>query len=161
MLLSTFSTAKRNLIAGVTAVSVLAAGTSPALAWGKPEQQFLAGIAATLLVQKLIADSPRYGTQPAPVYRYQRYNPHPVYYTPAPVSIYGTPTAQAFNSYSSDERRRIQSTLSAYGYYHSTIDGAFGPNTYSAISAYARHVGKTAMLGTRAGAYTLLDGLLF
>ncbi|MEI6098406.1 MAG: peptidoglycan-binding protein [Alphaproteobacteria bacterium] len=93
----------------------------------------------------------------APLPRYQ----DPVYYQPAPVSIYGTPAGRAFNTYTSNERRRIQSTLTAYGYYQGGIDGAFGPRTYDAIDAYARNTGKTASLATRAGAYGLLDGLLF
>ncbi|MEO8242047.1 MAG: peptidoglycan-binding protein [bacterium] len=169
MLPTMFTNTKRNLIAGVTAAAVLVAGAAPAMAWGKGEQQFLAGIVATLAVTQLIKNSPKYGNpapvyQPAPRPQYRYYRPthqRPVYYQPAPVSIYGTPVGRAFNSYTSNERRRIQSTLTAYGYYHGGIDGAFGNGTYSAIDAYARHTGKTAMLGTSAGSYGLLDGLLF
>ena len=167
MLPAILTNAKTNLIAGVTALAVLTAGTSPAQAWGKPEQQFVAGAATALLLGALILNSPKYGSaqpayQPQPQYqpRYYRYH-RPVRYEPAPVSIYGTPAGLAFNSYTSNERRRIQSTLTAYGYYHGGIDGNFGPGTYGAIDAYARRTGKTSMLATRAGAYGLLDGLLF
>lgn len=171
-MLPLMSNAKRNIIAGVTALAVLASTSSPALAWGKPEQQFLAGVVSTLVITSLIANSPRYG-QPRPQYQpqyqpqsgyyyhHQRYHPRPIEYQPQPVSIYNTPTGQAFTSYTSNERRRIQSTLTAYGYYHGGIDGAFGVGTYSAIEAYARRTGKVSMLSSRAGAYGLLDGLLF
>lgn len=158
---------KTTVIAAVTAVALVASGTAPAQAWGKPEQQFLAGAATAVLLGSLILNSPRYGNaqpqyQPRPQYLPRPHRPQrPVYYTPAPVSIYGTPTGRAFNSYTSNERRRIQSTLTAYGYYHGGIDGAFGPTTYSAIDAYARNTGKSASLSTSAGAYGLLDGLLF
>ncbi len=159
MLPSMFATTKRNLIAGVTAVAVLAAGTTPALAWGKPEQQFLAGVVSTLVVGAIINDirQNRVQPQPQPLPRQHR----PVRYQPVPVSIYNTPTGLAFNSYSDNEQRRIQSTLTAYGYYHGGIDGSFGPGTYAAITAYARHTNKVAMLNSRAGAYGVLDGLLF
>ena len=147
-----FAQTKRNLIAGATALAVLAAGTSPALAWGKNEQQFLSGVAATILFQEILRDARRH-QQP----RYQA----PVRYEPAPVSIYGSPIGLAFNAYSDNEQRRIQSTLSAYGYYHGSIDGSFGPGTYNALAMYASRTNKTALLSSRAGAFGLLDGLLF
>ena len=147
-----FAQTKRNLIAGATALAVLAAGASPALAWGKNEQQFLSGVAATILFQEILRDARRH-QQP----RYQA----PVRYEPAPVSIYGSPVGQAFNAYSDNEQRRIQSTLSAYGYYHGSIDGSFGPGTYNALAMYASRTNKTALLSSRAGAFGLLDGLLF
>ena len=155
MLPSMFTNTKRNLIAGVTAFAVLASGASPALAWGKNEQQFLTGVLATLAVQALIREANHRAKVTRPVYQ------QPVRYYPQPVSIYGTPVGQAFNSYSSNERRRIQSTLTAYGYYNGGIDGIFGPGTYGAITAYASRTGKTAMLSTQSGAYGFLDSLLF
>ncbi len=105
MLPNMFTNTKRNLIAGVTAAAVLVSGAAPAMAWGKNEQQFLAGVVTTLAVTQLIANSPKYGNrapvyqqapvyQPAPQPRYRYYRPapqRPVYYEPAPVSIYGTP----------------------------------------------------------------------
>ena len=175
MLPSMFANTKRNLIAGVTAIAVLASATSPALAWGQREQDFTKGVFATLLLGAIIKDAsrPHYQPQPVyrqpvyrqPVYRQPAYHPPvyypPVYYPPNPVSIYDTASGQAFQSYSSNERRRIQSTLSAYGYYHGNIDGNFGASTYDAVNAYARHTGKLAQLDTRGGAYGLYDGLLF
>ena len=185
MLPSILNTTKTSLIAGVTALSLLVGGVAPANAWGKGEQQFVAGAATAVLLGTLIMNSPKYGNaQPAPTYqpRPQYYKPvpryykpvpqyykpvprpykyRPVVYQPAPVSLYNTPAAMAFNSYTSNERRRIQSTLTAYGYYHGGIDGAFGPGTYTAIDTYARHTGKTAQLSSSAGAFGLLDGLLF
>jgi hypothetical protein len=159
-MLSTMSLAKRNAIAGVTALAVMVGGTTPALAWGKNEQNFLAGIAATLLVQDLLRHAKR---QQAPAYRAPVHRA-PVYVPPVryqPVSVYATPVGQAFNAYSDNEQRRIQSTLSAYGYYGGTIDGSFGPGTYNALALYATRTNRTELLNSRSGAFSLLDGLLF
>jgi peptidoglycan hydrolase-like protein with peptidoglycan-binding domain len=91
--------------------------------------------------------------------RHRRVAPAPA---PAPRgSIYRTPAAQAFNSYSHNERKAIQRSLRAYGYYSGGIDGAFGPGTYNAISAYARASGASGNLNTTGGAYALYDGLIF
>ena len=154
-MLPIMSNFKRNMIAGVTALSVAAAGASPALAWGRDEQNFLKGVLATVAVGALIQQANRAKVTRAPVYQ------APVRYEPAPVNVYATPAARAFNSYSDSEQRRIQSTLSAYGDYRGSIDGSFGPGTYGAITLYAQRTGKTAMLGTTSGAFGLLDGLLF
>lgn len=159
-MLPLMSTAKRNLIAGTMALGLLAAGPTPALAWGKKEQGFLTGIAAVLLFQQFMNQShaaplPQARPQPQPLPRYQE----PARYQPA--SIYATPVGQAFNAYSDAEQRRIQSTLSAYGYYQGTIDGSFGPGTYNALALYAARTNKVALMDSRSGAFTLLDGLLF
>ena len=154
-MLPVMSNIKRNLIAGVAAISVMAAGASPAMAWGKNEQQFLTGVLSVLAVQAVLREVNRSKVTRQPVYQ------APVRYEPAPVSIYSSTTARAFNSYTDNEQRRIQSTLSAYGYYSGAIDGSFGPATYNAVALYANRTGKTAMLGTQAGAFGLLDGLLF
>ncbi len=166
MLPTMFTNTKRNLIAGVTAIAVLASGTAPALAWSKNEQNFAKGVFATLLIQGLIRSNEPPGYRPPvyaphpPVY-YQPQPRPPVYYPPVQPSLYNTPTAQAFASYTLNERRRIQSTLSAYGYYSGRIDGSFGPSTYNAVQAYASQTNRLAMLDTRGGAYGFLDGLLF
>ncbi|MDO9525848.1 MAG: peptidoglycan-binding protein [Gemmobacter sp.] len=68
----------RIAIAAVTAVAL--AAPVPALAWGKKEQNFLAGIAAAVAVGALIKQSNKSRANPAPVY----YNPAPVYSDPAP-----------------------------------------------------------------------------
>ena len=146
--------AKRAAVVGVTALLIAVTAAPPAMAWGRNEQNFTAGVLATLLIGAIIKDA----SHPAPVVVQ---NPRPVYYTPAPTPYYGSAPARAFNSYSLNERRRIQSTLSAYGYYHSSIDGAFGPNTYHAVVAYARHTGKLRLLSSSAGSYSVFDGLLF
>ena len=170
MLPSMFANAKRNLIAGVTAVAVLASATSPALAWGQREQDFTKGVLATLLVGGIILDAnrPQYAPQ-RPVYRQPVYRQpiyaqpvyqQPVYYQPQPLSIYNTAAGLAFNSYSTNERLRIQSTLTTYGYYHGRIDGSFGPGTYEAVNAYARRTGQVAQLVNRNGAYDVYNALL-
>lgn len=157
---------------------------APALAWGKNEQNFTKGVLAAIIAGAIIKDMNRNAhaqPQPQPVYVPPRppvyqppvyqppvyqppvYQP-PVYqppvYQPAP-SVYTTPAAQAFNSYSRNERLRIQSTLANYGYYRGGIDGSFGPGTYQAVAAYAQAQGRLADLNTRGGAYGLYDGLIY
>jgi Putative peptidoglycan binding domain len=157
MMLPAFMTStKKFTTLAVTAALVTALATPPAMAWGDKEQNFLAGVAATLLVGGLIQSSHQ---QRPPAYVPPA---QPTYYTPPTYSsIYQTPSATAFNSYSSNERKRIQSTLAAYGYYHGSIDGAFGSGTYNAVQAFATNTGKTSLMSTQAGAFTLYDGLLF
>lgn len=166
MLPAFLTSTKKLAFAGLTASMLTTASAAPALAWGDNEQKFLAGVATTLALQYILKPSmfgAGHGRQPAPVYVPPPQAP--VYFTPAPsyqpTSIYQTPAASAFNSYSGNERLRIQSALASYGYYHGSIDGAFGPGTYSAVTAYASNTGKSGMLSTQAGAYTLYDGLLF
>lgn len=139
-------------IAAVTAFSLAAGAALPSHAWGAREQGVLAGVLGTLLVGAIIIDN----SKPAP----PRAQPLPVY-APAGGSIYATPAAAEFGAYSDSTQRRIQSTLSAFGYYHGPIDGAFGPQTYKAVLAYARARGNTNMLATRAGARTLYEQLLY
>ena len=92
----------------------------------------------------------------APVYAQPVYPQQPVYQT----SIYNTPAAYAFQNYSWNERRRIQASLSNFGYYHGGLDGNFGPGTYDALSQYARNTGRLQFLGSQSGSAQLLDGLL-
>ncbi|MEO6300620.1 MAG: peptidoglycan-binding domain-containing protein [Paracoccaceae bacterium] len=190
MLPNMFTNTKRNIIAGVTAAAMLASASAPALAWGQREQDFSKGALAVILLGTVINEAnkqhqqpvynqpvynqpiygqhrrghyqqpPVYYPQQPPVYYPQRPRP-PVYYPPVQQSVYNTPTAQAFNSYTRDERRRIQSSLMAYGYYRGSVDGSFGPGTYNAVVAYAQNTHQLAMLNTRGGAYGFLDGLLF
>jgi hypothetical protein len=141
------------------AALALALPAAPALAWGDREQDALKGLAAALLVGALVKSytdtqrpvaqaAPRPTTLPAPVLQ------------PA-VSIYQTAAAQAFNRYSASERRRIQSRLAGYGYYGGRIDGAYGPATHAALAAYARGAGQGQTLATTAGAFAVMDGLVF
>lgn len=165
MLPSMFATAKKSVAAAVTATTLVAFAAAPAHAWGQSEQDILKGVFGTLLIQSMIRSSHLDDRrQPQTVYVTPQYTAPTYYNSPATssyVSYTSTPAAQAFNSYSSNERRRIQSTLAAYGYYHSNIDGAFGPATYNAITAYAQSTGKSDLLATRGGVYSLYDGLLF
>ena len=73
--------------------------------------------------------------------------------------VIGTAAAQAFNSYSSSERRLIQRRLSSYGYYRGGIDGSFGPGTYSAVVAYAQDEGES--LRSTASAFGVYDSLIY
>lgn len=139
------------------AAALAAAPVAPAHAWGEKEQNALLGLAVAGTLGALYLKSRQAQPAPAPVY------------TPAPTptvsssgsTIYATPVAAAFNSYTYPERQRIQSRLKGWGYYTGGVDAAFGPGTYSAIASYARDGNETQRLATTAGAYALLDGLLF
>lgn len=159
MLLSVMN-AKTTLIAGLTALSIAAVPATPALAWGEKEQGFVAGVATAVIVDEILKN--RRARMAAPVY----VAPAPTFVEPRTyveprhtTSIYATPAARAFQSYSASERKAIQRKLRAWGYYRGGIDGAFGPGTYNAITAYARDEG--ASLSTSAKAYGVYDGLLF
>lgn len=160
MLLSV-KTAKTSLIAGLTALSIAAVPAAPALAWGDKEQGFVAGIATAVIVDELVKNrrarmaAPVY-VAPAPTY----VEPRTVYVEPRrTVSLYSTPAARAFQSYSASERKAIQRNLRAWGYYRGGIDGAFGPGTYNAITAYAKDEGQS--LNSTSAAFGVYDGLLF
>lgn len=186
-MLSMMSNLKTKLIAGSIAAVMLANSAAPAFAWGKDEQNIAKGALGVLMLGAIMRDVDHHNRQNrereynqqyynppvyrAPVYReppvyrqptYYQPQPQPRVYYPQPMqSVYATPAAQAFNSYSGNERVRIQATLANYGYYYGAMDGSFGPGTYQALSNYAARQGKTAMLQTRGGAYGLMDGLLY
>jgi len=71
-----------------------------------------------------------------------------------------TPAAQAFNSYSYEDRRTVQRQLAGFGYYGGAIDGAFGPRTHEALYAFARTAGKQSALETTSGTFAIIDALL-
>ena len=155
MLLSVM-TAKKNLIAALTAASIAAVPAAPALAWGEKEQGFVAGVVTTVIIDELLKQNRKA--------REARRAPEVVYVErPAhtTTSIYATPAARAFQSYSLSERKAIQRQLRAWGYYRGGIDGSFGPGTYNAVLAYAADEGASGTLATRGGAFALYDGLLF
>jgi hypothetical protein len=156
-MLPTVMTAKSTMIAAIAALSIAALPAAPAHALNKKEQGFIAGVATAIIVDELLKQNRRARTvAPAPV-------PAPIYVEPRPVhtSIYSTPAARAFNSYSASERRAIQRNLRAWGYYRGGIDGVFGPGTYNAIVAYARDEGASARLASTSGAFAVYDGLIF
>ena len=156
-------TAKRNLIAALMAASIAAIPAAPALAWGEKEQGFVAGVATAVIVDELLKQRRKarlydQGYATGPVY----VEPRPVYRPPVhTTSIYSTPAARAFNSYSVAERRAIQRNLRAWGYYRGGIDGAFGPGTYNAITAYARDEGLSSRLSSTNTAFAVYDSLIF
>lgn len=154
-MLPTVMTAKSTMIAALAALSIAAVPATPALAWGEREQGFVAGVATAVIVDEILKQNRRA--------REVRRAPAPIYVQPRPVqiSIYATPAARAFNSYSASERKAIQRNLRAWGYYRGGIDGSFGPGTYNAVVAYSRDEGVSANLSSRAGAYAIYDGLIF
>jgi hypothetical protein len=131
---------------------------APAFALDKKEQGILAGALGILLFQELAKSAnakaqPRH-VQPAPI----PHQPAPVRYAP---SVYRTPAAYAFASYSSAERRAIQRSLARMGYYYGSVDGAFGPSTYNATLSYARAQGSESALHDQSAAYGVYDQLLY
>jgi hypothetical protein len=145
--------APKKMLAAALALAIATIPAAPALAWGRNEQNFLKGVAAALIVQAIIKDAKHAHATPAP-----QPTPKP---QPQPVSIHRTTVAQAFQSYSSGERRLIQRSLRQYGYYSGAADGAFGPGTYNAVVAYARDQGMTSYLKTTDGTYGVLDSLIY
>jgi Putative peptidoglycan binding domain len=157
-MLPTVMTVKSTMIAALAALSIAAVPATPALAWGEKEQGFVAGVATAVIVDELLKNNRK-------ARAYDRRSPGVVYVErpshSATSSIYGTPAARAFNSYSKSERRAIQRNLRAWGYYRGGIDGSFGPGTYNAIQAYARDEGAAGNLRSTSGAYAVYDGLIF
>lgn len=153
---------KSSITAAVAALSI-AAIPAPALALSEKDKAFVAGIATAVIVDELLKNGRKAraydrGATAAPVY----VEPRVVYTEPThTTSIYRTPAARAFNSYSTSERRAIQRNLRAWGYYRGGIDGSFGPGTYNAIVAYARDEGVTGNLRSTNGAFAVYDGLIF
>jgi hypothetical protein len=176
-MLPTVMTARNTLTAALTAVSVAAVPAAPALAWGDREQGFVAGVATALIVEELFKQTRRsQGVSPFPGFTFAAprptyveprptyVEPRPTYVDPRPTtttSVHRTAAARTFNSYSVAERKQIQRTLRAWGYYRGSIDGTFGPGTYSAVTSYARDEGLSGKLGTNAGAFSIYDGLIF
>lgn len=151
-----FATLRTRTIATVAAFGIAAAAAAPAHAFGDKERAFVQGIAAAMIVDRLLDDVRKQGratAQPRP-------QPHTPVYAPAPQSSYSAASA-AFRTYSSAERRAIQRSLAAYGYYRGGIDGVFGRGTYSAVAAYARDNGLSDQLASRNGAFAVYDGLIY
>ena len=61
------------------------------------------------------------------------------------MSIYRDPGGRRSRAIRCAERKAIQRNLRAWGYYRGGIDGAFGPGTYNAVTAYARDEGSLAL----------------
>lgn len=168
--------------AAITALSLAVTLPAPAHAWGEKEQNLAAlaaaGIIGTLIWQKSQQQRgatvgrapaqtyPAYGTPryQQPTYQQPRYQEPgytaPGYSAPVGASVYSTPAARAFNSYSLSERRAIQSRLRQAGYYTGSIDGAFGPMTYRAVMAISRDSTGSDKLTTMNGAYEFYDTIL-
>ncbi len=155
---------KTAAVSALAATSIFIGSLAPAQAFGDRERAFLQGIAAAVIVDKLITEGQRpRRQQPVYVAPPVTFVPQEPVYVPRPVqtSIYHTPAARAFNSYSRAERVAIQRRLAAMGYYRSGIDGSFGPGTYNAVVAYAQDAGQASSLGGTNTAFGVYDGLIY
>lgn len=152
---------KTAAVSAIAATAIFVGSLAPAQAFGDRERSFLQGVAAAVLVDKLITETrrPRYQAPPIVTFVPQQpvYAPRPTHTT----SIYQTPAARAFNSYSRAERVAIQRRLANLGYYRSGIDGSFGPGTYNAVTAYARDAGQGDSLRGTNTAFGVYDGLIY
>jgi Putative peptidoglycan binding domain len=156
---------KTAAVSALAATSIFVGSLAPAQAFGDRERAFLQGIATAVIVDKLITEGQRpRRQQPVYVAPPVTFVPQEPVYTHRPThttSIYQTPAARAFNSYSRAERVAIQRRLSALGYYRSGIDGSFGPGTYNAVVAYARDAGQGDSLRGTNTAFGVYDGLIY
>ena len=160
--------------ATAAALSLAIALPAPAHAWGEREQNALvallaAGAIGTLIVQNNKRQravpvtrstvptytGPNYGTSSYGTPRYQ-----PPAAQPIPQGVSTTPAGRAFNTYSLNERRNIQSRLARAGYYSGAIDGACGPMTYNAVMAISRDSTGADKLSTLGGAFDFYDAIL-
>jgi hypothetical protein len=171
---------RKTTTAAITALSLAVALPAPALAWGERQQNTLAALAAAGLIGTLIYQNNKQRQHAAPVtrapvtqypryqeprYQEPRYQEHQYqepasYQSNAASSVYATPAARAFNSYTLSQRRAIQSRLSQAGYYQGGIDGSFGPMTYRAVTAIAGDTSTTNPLATMSGALEFYDAIL-
>lgn len=155
----------KNLTIAAIAATTIATTVVPADALGRNERHFLQGAATAVIIGAIINDSRRQPVRREVLVQ----EPRRVYVEPERVyvqrevrsSIYSTPAAQAFNSYSRSERMTIQRRLQGYGYYRSGIDGAFGPGTYNAVTAYARDTGIEGNLSSSRTAFGVYDALIY
>lgn len=141
------------LTCAAAAAAIALTPATPALAWGKNEQKFLAGVLTTLAVGAIVNEARKSNARPS----YQP-APQPVY-VPAP-TYHSSATALAFAEFSPASKRAIQRRLAAYGYYRGGIDRVYGPGTRAALEAYARNTGNAGALQSRDGAVRLMNSLL-
>jgi hypothetical protein len=161
---------RKSATAAVTALSLAVALPAPAHAWGEREQNAIAALAAAGLIGTLIYQNNRQRQYAAPVsrapvqqypgYQQPRYQAPASYQSDATSSVYATPAARAFNSYTPAQRRAIQSRLSQAGYYNGGIDGSFGPMTYRAVMAIVGETSSPAQMRTMSGALEFYDAIL-
>ena len=153
---------KTAAVSAIAATSIFIGSLAPAQAFGDRERAFLQGVAAAVIIDKLTSQ-PRRPAPPVYVAPPVTFVPQqPVYQQhPVQISIYQTPAARAFNSYSRAERIAIQRRLAQLGYYRSGIDGSFGPGTYNAVVAYAQDAGQGSSLGGTNTAFGVYDGLIY
>ncbi len=152
-MLPMISNSRIALTGAIAAAAIAMTPATPAHAWGKNEQKFLAGVLATLAVGAIVNEARKSNARPS----YQP-APQPVY-VPAP-TYHASASASAFAEFSPASKRAIQQRLAAYGYYRGGIDGVYGPGTRAALEAYARDTGSEAALQSRDGAVRLMNSLL-
>lgn len=119
-----------------------ALAAAPATGYGSYASQGYAG--------QVVSAEP---SAPAPVRTVERAPlPAPVGQTP--------PDARAFTSQERQVRISIQYNLMRAGFYNSTLDGFWGPNTQAAVFDYARAHDKVAMLTSESQSRRLYADIL-
>lgn len=154
--------ARRLMASALVAATVFGAAPGPAFAQhGDVARGLLLGLVAGYAVNQYIvhhtapASAPAtvYGADASPGYAGQVVSSTPPAPAPAPVRsvepapVWQTPPdARAFTSQERQVRISIQYNLMRDGYYNSTLDGLWGPNTQAAVFDYARAHDKVALL---------------
>lgn len=160
-------TVKKTGLAALAALTISAVAAAPANAWGEKEQNFLAGVLATVAVGAIINDADKndraHAYQPTrpPAYQPDYRRAEPPRYQPYTGSMYQSAAGRAFQSFAAPERRAIQRRLARQGYYFGRIDGSFGRATFRAVEAYARDTGEARRLRSVQGAIAVYDSLIY
>jgi len=163
---------ERNVLKGIAAALIVGAildanrgQAQPAPRYVEPERRFVEPTRRYVEPTRRYVEPTRRYVEPTRRYvePTRRHEPLPgrIVGGGAETSIYSTPLAGAFKSYSAAERMTIQRRLAAAGYYRSSVDGSFGPGTYHAVVAYARDYGLSDRTGSREGAFGIYDTLIY
>lgn len=75
----------------------------------------------------------------------------PVPHPDRALDVYRIAPAYAFSGLTLRDRQAVQMRLRNYGYYTGNIDGAWGPQTWSSVQAYAAALNLTPGLADMAG----------
>lgn len=98
--------------------------------------------------------TPQPAITPWPPVTQDRYAPQnwPVPHPAPPVNLDKIPAGIVYRGLTLKERKAVQSSLAAVGYYSEPIDGVWGPATWNATVSYAERVGIKVFLNDMSGA---------